>query len=210
MPLQQFLVLANERMREKEGEFLAFIEHASNVALPTVKAGLTQQFGALCLCEVPDSLLMWAHYGVSHTGFLLEFDGMHPYFHSRQSESDEFRHLRRVLYREARPSAPLVELEGPDMFLVKSSHWAYEREWRILRPVADADSVRNVNGEAIHLFACPPEAIQAVVLGARASPTLAEQVRESLRANDALAHVKLKSCAADESHFVLRIRSETR
>lgn len=89
--------------------------------------------GALSLCEVPDSLLMWAHYGISHTGFVLEFDPSHPYFTTRRSEGDEFGHLRRVVYRDTRPSVNLIDLDGVEMFLVKSKEWEYEHEWRVLR-----------------------------------------------------------------------------
>ena len=80
--------------------------------------------GALCLSEVCDSLLMWAHYAASHTGFVLEFDAQHPFFNAQRSEEDELRHIRRVLYRDARPSGLLLELEGSDMFLVKSTQWS--------------------------------------------------------------------------------------
>lgn len=162
--------------------------------------------GALCLSEVCDSLLMWAHYAASHTGFALEFDAHHPFFHAQRSESDELRHIRRVLYRDSRPSGLLVDLEASDMFLVKSNHWLYEREWRIFMALSEADVVADIDATKIYLFEIPTPAITGVILGARAPTQLREAVLESIRQQPGLSHVKIKSCHADPSEFALRVR----
>ncbi|WP_206208233.1 DUF2971 domain-containing protein [Xanthomonas oryzae] len=82
---------------------------------------------------------------MSHTGFVLELDPEHPYFNARRTDQDEFGHLRQVRYRDVRPSASLIDLDGTEMFLVKSKEWSYEREWRILRPLKDAQNVVNAS-----------------------------------------------------------------
>jgi len=183
-----------------------------NGLTPFIQNFMTKKFdellGALCLSEVPDSLLMWSHYGASHAGFVLAFDACHPHFHENNGPNDEFRHLRRVVYREARPSATLVEFDGVDMFLVKSGHWSYEREWRIFRALSEAEVVIRAEPFGVHLFRIPPSALQAVILGARASPQTTESIASALRATSSLSHVRLKRAKTDSSHFLLRIGDE--
>lgn len=179
---------------------------------PITQNLLTQKFngllGVLSFSEVPDSLLMWSHYGVSHSGFVLAFDAKHSYFHEEKGPEDEFRHLRRVVYRDVRPSATLVELNGVDMFLVKSIHWSYEREWRIIRPLSDADIVHSSNPFNVHLFRYPPSSLQAVIIGARASDKTIQSIASTIRTNKLLSHVRLKRAKPDSSHFLLRITDE--
>lgn len=123
--MQQWMQFATPFMEQRRGELLAMLKGASAQMLPSLRSRFDEVMGGLSLCEVPDSLLMWAHYGVSHTGFVLEFDPTHPYFNTRRSEADEFGHLRQVLYRDIRPSANLADLDGTEMFLVKSKEWAH-------------------------------------------------------------------------------------
>ena len=200
--------LLAQQMKAKERELI----QAMVGLTPMVRSLMTRKFDelidALCLSEVPDSLLMWSHYGASHAGFVLAFDARHPYFHEEKGPEDEFRHLRRVLYREARPSATLVGLDGVDFFLVKSGHWSYEREWRILRPLQKAEVVYPSEPFGVHLFPFPPGALKAVILGARMTAETAEAVAASIRANSLLGHVRVQRARPDSSHFLLRINDE--
>ncbi len=59
---------------------------------------LDGSFGVLCLSERPDDILLWSHYGNSHSGLCLEFDAAgHP---------DVFPRLRPVTYQEKYPIIP--------------------------------------------------------------------------------------------------------
>lgn len=208
LSLQQWMQFATPFMQQQQGEFLAMLGAVSNQLIPTIPAKVDEVLGVLSLCEAPDSLLMWAHYGVSHTGFVVELDPTHPYFNARRTTQDEFGHLRQVQYRDARPSADLIDLDGPEMFLVKSKEWSYECEWRVLRPLKDAQDVINVNGENIHLFQLPADSIKAVILGARASSTLAGQARLAISASSQMAHIQLLRCSPDESCFAINIHAD--
>src|SRR3546814_10746318 len=112
---------------------------------------MNELLGALCLSEVPDNQLMWAHYGMSLTGFALEFDAGHEYFHEQRSPGDELRHLRRVIYQDARPSGDFSDMDATKLMLIKGSNWSYEREWRIFRAFADAQTVMPGNPYLIHI-----------------------------------------------------------
>lgn len=191
-----------------ESEIVRSINELAPLVQKLMIQNFDNQLGVLCLSEVPDNLLMWAHYGASHTGFVLAFDTHHPYFNEKKSSDDEFRHIRRVVYSDDRPSSTLIELDGMDIFLTKSRHWSDEKEWRIFRPFSEAETVHNSSPFNIHLFRFPPEALRAVILGARSSQNTSSEIVDVLRANNSLAHVRLKRARLDGSDFRLRIPDE--
>lgn len=98
---------------------------------------------ALCLSEVPDSLLMWSHYADHHVGAVLKFD-------ARSETADYFAGARPVNYAKKLPSFsdPLslvrrflgLQVEDAEKYLsrqlfTKSVEWAYEKEWRVLATI---------------------------------------------------------------------------
>jgi len=203
--LEAFFV---QQYKSKESE----IHKRMNDSVPLVQEliikGFDEGLGAFCLSEVPDSLLMWSHYGASHSGFVLEFDARDSHFNETRGTKDELRHLRRVMYRENRPSAALADFEGADVFLVKSGHWGYEREWRIFRALPEAELVISEKPFDIHLFRFPPRALKAVIVGARASDETRRLISLAIHTNENFSHVKIKSARADDSHFILKISDD--
>lgn len=197
------------QMVAKESEMLGLLQSFTPKIAQIMSSTFDKELGAFCLSEVPDSLLMWSHYGASHAGFALEFDARHAHFHQQKGPEDEFRHLRRVEYRETRPSANLTDFNGVDVFLVKSGHWAYEREWRIFRALQESDSVIPAEPYSFHLFRFPPDALRSVILGARATSETKASIQEILLANRELKHVMLRRARADDSHFLLRIEDSS-
>jgi Protein of unknown function (DUF2971) len=208
LPFPAFLKLLQAFTHAKQPEVLQQFRALTGSVVGLIHKKFDEHIGALCLSEVPDSLLMWSHYGASHTGFVVEFDAHHSYFHEQRSAEDEFRHLRRVLYREARPSAPLTDMEATELFLVKSGHWAYEREWRILRALTEADVVVPAEPFPLHLFAFPRGAVTAVILGARSTKATDTALRQDLRSHEEFKAVHLKRALPDSSHFLLRVIDE--
>jgi hypothetical protein len=84
-------------------------------------------FGVLCLSERRDDLLMWSHYANSHQGICVGFWSgyAHPFF-CRALPVD---------YAEEYPNVSFLESNEKRLettLLTKSSHWIYEREWRII------------------------------------------------------------------------------
>lgn len=200
--------LADHFAKAQESETLAMMQSIGVMAGSFFTGKIDQLLGVFCLSEVPDSLLMWAHYATSHTGFVVEFDAMHPSFHEQKSDEDDLRHIRRVYYRESRPSAPLSSMSAIELFLAKSGHWSYEREWRIVRPLADA--VTTVAGHAypIALFDVPPSAVTGVIMGSRMNEATAGALRSAVRANPSLAALRMRRAVADSSHFLLRFQDD--
>ncbi len=132
--------------------------------------------GLLCLSEVRDSLLMWGHYTDCHQGLVIGFDSKHAFFSTRRGPNDEFGYLRQVVYKCRRPNVVLLQSDGADFFQTKSSEWAYEREWRIMRHLAE--ETKRVDGTPYPacLFEFPADAVKEVIVGMRADAVLVGQV----------------------------------
>jgi len=85
--------------------------------------------GVCCFSETNDNLLMWSHYASSAKGFCLEFD----------SSNEPFDKLLPVEYVDNPPELDYQKVFSIDsmyflnaLFCTKSSHWSYEKEWRVL------------------------------------------------------------------------------
>ncbi len=202
LPYDQFLLFAKQQMDREMPNALKLLDQLK----PMAQDGLwdfASKIGILSLSEWPDELLMWAHYASSHAGFVIGFDNQHSYFDSRKGPGDELHYLRKVKYVDQRPNLPMNELTGDDMFLTKSSHWAYENEWRILRPLQEADRVIDKGSEAIYLFSFPPEIIRTVILGHCISDELRNKILAVLRSNMGYSKVEILQAKIDSQDYKL-------
>ena len=144
---------------------------------PLIDEAFNRSDGVLCFSEVRDSTLRWAHYTESHRGFVVGFDADHSFFSKRRTDRDEFRFLRQVEYTRQRPNVVLSESTSHEWFQTKCSDWAYEREWRIVRVLSEAD--RRIDGERfpVCLFCFPPDAVVEIIVGLRSPESLAQEIR---------------------------------
>jgi len=200
MSFKQFLILAQMKLEKEMPNALALLD----VFRPIVQAGISDfanKIGILSLTETPDNLLMWAHYASSHEGFVLGFDNQHPYFDCRKGPGDELHYLRKVKYVDQRPNLPMIELTGDDVLLTKSSQWAYENEWRILRPLQEADEVIEASPQSIHLFSFPPEMVREVILGYRISDELRSKITQVVKGDEKYHDVQVLQAKPDEQEF---------
>jgi len=149
--------------------------------LPTVSGGidsmLNQKMGVLCLSELRDSLLMWGHYAYNHQGLVVGFDSEHSFFSKRRSEKDEFGFLRRVEYASHRPCVTLSDTSSPAWFQTKFEQWAYEKEWRIVRVLSEADHRIDLQPFPVCLFEFEPEAVREIVIGMRFASSAVPELR---------------------------------
>lgn len=194
-------------------------ESAKGAALEQARESLTiamsQAIGILCLTTKPDNLLMWAHYAKSHTGMVIELDGKHDFFHQTFNEpfnptgidedlSKDYGYLKRVQYSPIRPSITVSSVKSFDSFLIKGQDWAYEEEWRMLMPTANAQkSYKDKQGIDIFLYSVPSEVITKVILGDRANDDLLKSVQNLKTVRKDFYHLQIEKMRLDEKQFKL-------
>jgi hypothetical protein len=209
------LALIEPELRPMFEEFIRQATHSLNERWrPETREQVGRKVGVLSLTELPDNLLMWAHYAESHKGFVVGFDAEHPYFDARKHPDDMIRHLAPVVYTVDRPAAVLLnpsvaEQEhaqrfASSFFLTKSVDWQYEREWRMLRSVDEASDRFDVNGEEVCLFAFPPDAITDVIVGCR-MPNDGRARLTALRSDSRYAHVQWSEACVHSEQFRVTI-----
>lgn len=127
----------------------------------------------LNLLESLDAGQMWSHYGEKYKGFCLEFDTSHP----------PFEKIMRVKYSTEMPRIDVATLRirrdfeaVMDLFSIKSTSWAYEREWRVLHAKADTP------------YHCPAECLTGIYFGPEISSEALEIIRFVLQGQN--PHVK--------------------
>lgn len=131
---------------------------------------LKSQFRVACFTENNDSPLMWAHYTDNHRGFCMEYD--------LKKLPEGYRYgILPVIYSNTRYDATRsVVAQNKNLvtnpFYFKSSHWEYEKEWRMMIPeniVTDneyyADFYNGISGIYLGLrsFECHKEKIDRII-----------------------------------------------
>jgi Protein of unknown function (DUF2971) len=133
---------------------------------------ISQHFGILCFSEPHDSHLMWAHYASEHRGFVIEAD----------TQADDFQQLGQLRKVEYLPQPPVYDaaVGARGFWRQKLDHWAYEREWRIVRELENCERVDANNGPPVYLCSFPRSLIKAVYFGVRTTADSERQIRTLL------------------------------
>ena len=201
----QFLQMLRTQILSSEFGISVAIKKLMPEIANRFNATTEQRMGILCLTEEPDDLLMWAHYGCSHEGFVIELDPKASFFNQRRSEVDEFRHLRPVIYSSSRPTLTFSQAKDLSALLTKSDHWAYEKEWRMMLDLNDASAVISVGGKRFHLFEFQPETIKSVIFGARMAERKKMEILDLISTRPLLKHINCFQAVADEMTFKLNL-----
>ena len=165
--------------------------------------------GILSLSEIPDNLLMWAHYAAGHTGFVLVLDGSHDFFKGK-NPLPGFAKPERVEYRSERPRMTIEEISEEaalqEIFFIKGSDWKYEIEWRYLKNINEAHKkLIDANGLDIYLFRLPPKCIIGVILGCYRPKELEDKIFTLQREDPEFSHLGIRQARADEKQYRLEI-----
>lgn len=181
--------------------------------------------GTLCLSETHDNVLMWAHYASDHRGYAIEIDSDYFFELADDPKNVWMVNLDRVKYREMRVLDQPADLydwyHGTHHAIAttKSTHWSHEQEWRMDRPLKDADLVlkdhdtqeirRDASNNPFHLFNLPKKYLTKIIFGARVSKSNMQFVKKIMLADPELAHVRLKLAVPDPVDFRLRFVNMT-
>ncbi len=153
------------------------------------------RFGILSLSDNPYSFEMWCHYANGHKGFLIEFDisdktrpilelqdGLKLRAHKVSYVKDYVINIDKLSAgRESIPSDSIRDT----IFLRKTGHWKYEREYRIIRQLDDCDYYKppdkrtSYRDRNIYLFPLSLNCISSVIFGVNTSQNVKRKIIDS-------------------------------
>ena len=143
--------------------------------------------GICSFSERSSDILMWSHYSDCHKGICLGFDVTEdPAF---------FDYIQNVIYQDTYPLLDLSVVDGIKKYLdallkTKYSEWAYEKEVRVYKKENKAYSFN-------------PAAFKSIYFGCKADDAVIEEVKQVVRGNENLGHVKFYKAAIDSTAFKL-------
>lgn len=151
-----------EKMRRQIELALADPEYFQKVYSKFLRTDIPT-LGVYCLTQLPDDILMWSHYAGSHSGICLGFAANYIFPDCA---------VKRVNYPENNKYPNInfftasKERQTDAILLTKATHWAYEREWRVVDP----------RGPGLHEI--HPEWLVGVIFGCQASQAEIAQVEQ--------------------------------
>ena len=141
-----------------------------------------------CFSEVNNSILMWSHYADCHKGFCLEYD-----IEELKMYNDIFSFIYPIKYSNVPAEiCASFEPEKADNLTIyatmcKSSHWEYEREWRLVLP--ESLMIEDVENKGIFYVEIPKP--KKIYLGALTSEENEDIVRKIYK-DEAVDIIKMK------------------
>jgi len=165
--------------------------------------------GILCLSEIENDVLLWAHYTDSHKGMVIEFDATHPFFSVALNPLSDIGRLVKIKYSPDRPRLNYpYDTEDGSIFLIKSEQWGYEKEWRFIQRLAKRTREKKLpDGTTVYLFALPPAAIKRIVMGCRMEDSVRQSLINEIKRNPFLSHVVVEKAVRDPDRFRLVYKS---
>jgi hypothetical protein len=169
-------------------------------------------FRILCLSrQAPgtgEAALMWGHYTKEHSGFVLEFDGAHDWVQWHKRENGPARDMGPVIYEHHRPTWDF-STEGEtrprsDFVMTKSSHWAYEQEYRLIR-FTGTDGLDASKVDSLVSF--PPDLLRSVTFGVNTQDDTKARIRAAC-ARSELSHVKIRQAEIHPDEYRLLVVDE--
>ena len=182
-------------VRENEPKNAALKSYSINDYPQDIQQKLNDRYGVVCFTENKDSLLMWGHYTNCHRGFVVEFDPQHELF-----KTPDF---AEVHYSDTR--AKPGETKDSKVLFQKSSEWAYEREYRLVKRLDYIKSGRALDvfkkePKEYHYLPLPMDSVKAVYLGCQMSDDDKAKLQAALAA---YTHVKINAMKRDSIHYRL-------
>jgi hypothetical protein len=162
---------------------------------------VNKKIGILSLSRRSDSVVMWAHYGAKHSGFVLGFDPEHPFFKQEAHDPECITSLQPVVYASKRLELDMARIViDPNIFLTKNDDWDYEQEMRLIRPLKQASAVKEGN-PPVYLFDIPKDSLKSVIFGKEFAKDVFESVVRTIQKDKCLAHVRLEKAFMNHKCF---------
>jgi hypothetical protein len=161
----------------------------------------TRDFRILSLSRVPadapEGLLLWAHYTDGHKGVVFELDEAHPWIADHGKVKAGPTERGDVNYSEKRATWEGSMPQTRSAY-IKSTHWAYEKEVRLIRFKGITDGLDDSKWDSLVNF--DPQCLRSVTLGVNCPPGTEASIREALLRPE-LAHVALMKAKLHPDEF---------
>lgn len=143
--------------------------------------------GCLSLTANCTNILMWSHYSLNHTGFVIGFNAEHEFFGDSVAP---------VVYSKTRPKVnPFEARHDGILFYTKSDDWSYEEEHRKYIDFVDSEPLLGGNSflpynekldgmhtlSKLHLEPIPPEAISCIIVGWKSTDSLRTELYDACK-----------------------------
>jgi hypothetical protein len=170
--------LDEENFSIRETDIEAFLKFQKSVY------NLFQNSGIFSLSQINNDILMWGHYADSHRGFCIQYE---------RSPNNPLGKAEPVEYQDNIPSLTIKDVtsdgNGIDkLWLTKSTHWSYEKEWRVIEP----------HGGNSFQFPC---VIKSIIFGIKMSDKNKYTIQNILKNEDVI----LKQATQHTEKFVIEI-----
>lgn len=182
--LAEVLTEINDTNLVTEDEVLqARNEHGSLFTRQLLTEQLSTKYGFVSFATDPRHPLMWSHYTTDGSGLAIAYDLAEL---KKLAETEE--HLRKVVYGDIPPPIrdPVVIIYPESNLLkllsVKSRHWSYENEWRLIVELSKTIGTgeKDRHGQPINLVRVPNEAVVGVYHTERTPKDLVDLVGDRL------------------------------
>ena len=145
---------------------------------------LSQRFGVVSFASDPRHPLMWSHYAIEGSGFVVAYD-----IEQLKMLGDDTECLKPINYA-SKPAIirgyPVLNEENiPKLMTTKSDHWSYEKEWRLILELNNTIGTGYTDrfGQPINLLRVPNKAVMKVYYTERTPDETVKKVQ--MRLNDA-------------------------
>ncbi len=152
-------------------------------------------YGVLSLTDNPFSFEMWCNYANGHRGFLIEFnihDKAKPTLQLTEKENLKVHKVRYVKdyvvnIDKLDPTGTFIPFHRirDSIFLRKTKHWKYEREYRIVRPLSECEDYQPPvtrtpyrDDKGIYRFPLSLSCIANVIFGVNTSREVKKKIIE--------------------------------
>ncbi len=144
---------------------------------------VSTRFGVVSLSKHPSHPLMWSHYTIDGSGFVIGYK-----VKELERLAGPIGRLRPVTYSDQPPPimgpnvlvSPFSNL--PKLLSCKSAHWSYESEWRLIVELDETIDTGEIDRhkQPIRLVRVPNEAVASVYYTERTSRESVKLIRERL------------------------------
>lgn len=189
-------------------EFEKDVMNVNQALLSTI----SERFGVFSLAQTPVDELMWSHYADNGKGLCIAFDEKDPYFNHYLVEKVSYHDSDRLHYSNVQGTRRIQGLIINERFSIselmkhlvqdfgikkiyksmicaKSYRWNRENELRVVYPLDQCKLIC----EATNLYCTqiPFSAFKAVFIGYNMSPADERKVRDKIKNNNSLSHVRV-------------------